>query len=371
VTTPERRGFVDWGLAERVGLMIAGDGEEGDRVRQIEIDEASEDAVELVRDYTGFEPEGDLPRPEVVGRAEWVRANLATIRDASAELEGRVAESLDAPGPLGPAARAAVGVAAGAEAGLGIGYVGRRVLGQYDVALIGPPRPPRLLFVAPNLTDAQRRLGLANRDLFLRWIALHETTHAVQFGAVPWLRDHIGGMVERLLREASVRPELRDVGKAARGLLASADPSRVVEALREQGLVGLLAGPRRLAQIRELQATMTIVEGYCEHVMDAIGDRLDPEYARLRELADARRESRGRLDAIIAWLLGLDMKLRQYRVGKRFADSVAERDGIEGLNEVWRAPEALPRAAELDEPELWIRRVREAQARGSDSPARA
>jgi coenzyme F420 biosynthesis associated uncharacterized protein len=361
VTTSERRGFVDWGLAERIGLMVAGDGAEIHAVRQVELDEASEDAVELVRDYTGLEPEGDLPRPEAIGRPEWVRANLATIRDASRDLEGRVAEALDAPGPLGPAARGALGLAVGTEAGVAIGYVGRRVLGQYDVALIGSPRPPRLLFVAPNLTEAQQRLGLANRGPFLRWIALHETTHAVQFGAVPWLRDHIGGMVERLLDDSSVRPNLRDLGKAARGLLSASEPSRVVEALRERGLVGLLAGPRQLAQIRELQATMTIVEGYCEHVMDAIGDQLDPEYARLRELADARRESRGRLDAIIAWLLGLDMKLRQYKVGKRFADAVAERHGIEGLNEVWRSPEALPRAAELDRPELWMQRVRGGQ----------
>jgi coenzyme F420 biosynthesis associated uncharacterized protein len=358
VTGSPSRGVVDWGLAERVGLLVAGSGERSDRVRQVEIDAASEDAVELVRDYTRLEPEGEIPRPEAVGRPEWVRANLAMIRAASADVERRLGESLDAPGPLGPAARAAVGFAAGTEAGLGIGYVGRRVLGQYDVALIGPPRPPRLLFVAPNLTEAQRRLGLANRDPFLRWIVLHEATHAVQFGAVPWLRGHIGGMVQRLLRDASVRPNLRDLAGAARSMLTAPDPRRVVDALRERGLVGLLAGPRQLAQIREIQATMTIIEGYSEHVMDAIGERLDPEYARLRELADARRESQGTLDAIIGWLLGLDMKLRQYRIGKRFADTVAAREGIEGLNEVWRGPDALPRPAELDEPERWLRRVR-------------
>jgi coenzyme F420 biosynthesis associated uncharacterized protein len=349
--------FVDWGLAERVGLTVAGDGRQEGLVRQDEIYEASEAALELVCGYTGLEPAGDVPRPEAVGRDEWVRANLATIRHASAELEARVADSLDAPGPLGPAARRGAGIAAGAEAGLGIGYMGRRVLGQYDVALIGPPRPPRLLFVAPNLTEAQRRLGIADRDLFLHWIALHEATHAVQFGAVPWLREHIGGMVERLLRTASVRPDLRDLAEAARSLLSARQPRRLAEAVRDRGLVGLLAGPRQLEQIRELQATMTLIEGYSEHVMDAIGEQLDPAYARLRQLADARREQQGRLEAIVAWLLGLDMKLRQYRAGKRFADAVAERAGIEGLNEVWREPAALPSAAELEVPELWIRRV--------------
>jgi coenzyme F420 biosynthesis associated uncharacterized protein len=362
VSAPGRRGFVDWGLAERVGVLVAGGGRREDLARQDEIEAASAEAVERVRAYTGLEPAGELPHPEAVGRSHWVRANLATIRHASADLEERVAASLNAPGPLGPAARAAAGIAAGTEAGLGIGYLGRRVLGQYDVALIGPDRPARLLFVAQNLAEAQRRMGVGDRELFLRWIALHEATHAVQFGAVPWLRDHIAGLVERLLDAASVRPDLGELGAAARKLLTDPRPRRVLDELRERGLVGLLAGPRQLAQIRELQAAMTVIEGYAEHVMDAIGKRLDPEYARLRELADARRENQGRLDAIVAWLLGLDVKLRQYRVGKRFADAVAERDGIAGLNEVWRGPEGLPDAAELEDPERWMQRVRGGEA---------
>ena len=72
--------------------------------------------------------------------------------------------------------------ATGAEVGLTLGYLAQKVVGQYDVALIGPTREPRLLFVAPNLSAAQQRLDV-DRELFLSWIALHETTHAVQFAA--------------------------------------------------------------------------------------------------------------------------------------------------------------------------------------------
>ncbi|HYU61353.1 MAG TPA: zinc-dependent metalloprotease [Solirubrobacterales bacterium] len=349
------RGFVDWGTAERVGLLVAGEGPQRSWVRQEDVDRASDETVALVRDYTHLEPRGEIPRPEAIDRREWVRVNLAAIRHSAAELEGRLAASLDAPGPLGPAARAAAGLATGVEAGLAIGYMGRRVLGQYEVALIGPARPSRLLFVAPNLTEAEDRLGGPDRDLFLRWIAMHEATHALQFEAVPWLRDHVGGMVERLLRGASLRPELRDLGAAARRALA--DPRRLAESLRESGLVGILAGPRQLELVRSVQATMTVIEGYSEHVMDAIGERLDPSYARLRRLADAQRERQSLLDSIVARLLGLDMKLRQYQLGKRFADRVAEQAGIEGLNEVWRSADALPDSSELERPELWLRRV--------------
>lgn len=352
---PARRGFIDWGVAERIGVAVAGEGPERDWVRQQEVDRASDETVALVRDYTRLEPRGGIPRPEAIDRPEWVRVNLEAIRRAAAGLEQRLAGSLDGPGPLGPFARSAAGLATGAEAGLAIGYLGRRVLGQYDVALIGPARPARLLFVAPNLTEAEAKLGNPDRDLFLRWIAMHESTHALQFEAVPWLRGHIGGLVERLLESASLRPELRDLGAAARRAIA--DPRQLADAFREGGLVGLLAGPRELELLRAMQAAMTVIEGYCEHVMDAIGERLDPSYARLRELADAQRERQGLLDAIVGRLLGLDVKLRQYRLGKRFADAVVDEAGIEGLNEVWRSPQALPDAGELERPERWLRRV--------------
>ena len=38
---------------------------------------------------------------------------------------------------------------------------------------------------------------------------------------------------------------------------------------------------------------MTVVEGYAEHVMDAVGERLDPRYADLRGALDRDRERRG------------------------------------------------------------------------------
>jgi coenzyme F420 biosynthesis associated uncharacterized protein len=353
----EPAGLVDWELAERVGTLVAGDGPRAGRIRQDEVDSAAAETVGLVRAYTKLDPPEELPRPEVVGRPEWLRANLAAIRDASTELDRRLADSLHIPGPIGPFWRTTVGAVAGIEAGMVIGYLGRRVLGQYDVALVGPARPPRLLFVAPNLAEAHRRLGRPRRELLLRWVTMHEATHAIQFEAVPWLRDHVGRTVERLLNDASLRPELRDLRETARRLLVPPDPRRIAEALREAGLVGLLAGPRQLELIRSLQATMTVIEGYSEHVMDAIGRGLDPAYARLRELTDAQRERQSVLDALVGRLLGLEGKLRQYRVGKRFSDSVADRAGIEGLNVVWREPAALPQPRELESPERWMARL--------------
>ncbi|MGH2989820.1 MAG: zinc-dependent metalloprotease [Solirubrobacterales bacterium] len=350
------RALVDWGLAERVALTIARPGVQARPVRARELGPVADRAVAEVLAYTGLDPAGELPAAEAIDRAEWVRANIATFRGMSADLDHRLAESIRTPEPVRGLVRGLVGTVGGAQVGLALGYVGRKVLGQYDVALLGPARPPRLLFVGPNLVQAHGRLG-GDRELFLHWIALHETTHAVQFSAVPWLRGHLGGLVEELLDGATLGADLSELRRTLRRVLERPDPRRLADEIREGGLITLLSGPRQVAILRRLQAAMAVVEGYCEHVMDAIGAQLDPGYARLRAAAEIERDRRGLLDTFVAGLLGLDVKLRQYRLGKRFADAVAERSGIAGLNEVWRAPDALPGLEELETPERWLARA--------------
>ena len=79
----------------------------------------------------------------------------------------------------------------------------------------------------------------------------------------------------------------------------------------------------------------------------------------MRGFAKRSRPSGGGVgcSTIAVRLLGLDMKLRQYGLGKRFADFVAARSGIIGLNAVWREPAALPGTDELESPDRWLARV--------------
>lgn len=351
---PQRQ-VIDWGLAERIARGLAGNGTGKRSVRQADLRRAARGSVGVVRDYTGLEPKGRLPAAEVVDRREWIGANIETLRGMSSGMERSLASSLDLPGPLGSSLRAAAGAAAGIELGLVSAFMAQRVLGQYDVALIGPSRPARLLFVAPNLAEAQRRLG-AERAPFLRWVALHEATHVVQFAAVPWLRDHIGGHAEEILSGAFASVSTSELAGAARRLL-SPDPRRLLASIRDGDWRSPVIGRRRARLLRNLQATMTIVEGYSEHVMDAVVADLDEPFAELRGRMEQGREQRGLIEALLSRLLGLDLKLRQYRLGKQFCDEVAQRRGIETLNRVWSEPAALPRPSELEHPGRWLARV--------------
>jgi coenzyme F420 biosynthesis associated uncharacterized protein len=349
-----RRAFVDWDLAERIATGLAGGGAPGP-FSQSAVDSAGADALTLVLDYTRLRPASALPRPELVDRSEWTRVGMRTLRELSEQLEERLSEGLRLPGPLGSLARSLAGAATGAEAGVAVGYGARRVLGQYDVALVGPDREPRLLFVGENLASAHAELG-GDPERFLRWIAIHETTHAVQFASVEWLRRHVAELVMRLIAGASARLDARSLRRLA-GRLLRADPRAVVRTVLRGDVARLLAGPEQAGILDQLQAAMSVIEGHAEHVMDAAAEGEGPGYGRLRERLEAHRSRRGGLGEAIARLLGMELKLRQYRLGKTFCDGVVREGGVAALNEVWRAPDALPSTIELTCPERWLARV--------------
>jgi putative hydrolase len=106
--------------------------------------------------------------------------------------------------------------------------------------------------------------------------------------------------------------------------------------------------------MRELDTTMTAVEGYAELVMDRA---FDGEYADLREKLEARRRGRGPLARLMRRFLGLGMKRQQYERGKAFFDHVADERGVEAAGVVWSDPEFLPTDEELDDPAKWLARV--------------
>jgi coenzyme F420 biosynthesis associated uncharacterized protein len=357
---PRPGGIVDWNLAERVAFALAGRGPITNRVapggapsdygNEEELRSESNRAAQLVRHYTGLKPKGGVPEAELVDRAEWARVNLESFRHLSIRVEEHLEGRMDKK-PSG-IQRTLVGAATGAELGLAIGYLSQRVIGQYDVALIGPARAPRLLFVAPNLSAARARLEV-DPDLFLRWIALHETTHAVHFASVPWLREHIGEIAEQLLEKAALEVKPGELLSK----LVRLNPKELMRSATRGELARLLWPEPQRKLLDQLMATMTLVEGYAEHVMDAVGDQLDPGFADLRRALDRDRERRGILDSIVSKVLGLDMKLAQYRRGKAFADQVVNTHGIRTLNRAWSTPESLPQAEELDDPSAWVERV--------------
>jgi len=311
------------------------------------------DAEERVRGYTLMSGGAAAPAPEVVPRGEWVRANslsMGPLLDAAIEGVGAKAASKS----KGPGVAVAATVTL--EAGVMLGILSRRVLGQYDIALIPQINDPapRLLFVGPNLETASKSFGSGGSDDFLRWVAIHEVTHAVQFSAVPWLRGYIGGIAADLLGSLS---DATPTGRRPVADLARAAAGRAGRTLSGRDPFALVLSEEQHAIVNRMQAVMSVVEGHAEHVMDEAGAEVIPSLPHLRMAMARRREAPNPLWRIVSRLMGLEMKMRQYEQGKAFCDAVAREAGPAGLSKVWDSPEALPNGEEILAPKRWMARV--------------
>ena len=329
-------GIVDWGLAERAA--VAGDrGAAGSRRargrrcptgRPRSSGHAPRRSVR-VAEYAGLGEVGRAPgaraaRPPRLGARTRSRPWPRPRRRSSAGSP----PSSTLPGPLGTIARRGAGAAIGAEAGLAAGYAAARVLGQYDVALFGRGAPAAAAVRGARTWRRHGRSSTPIPRLFLRWVALHERTHVVQFERVGWLTGAPARPRRRADRRAppraSTRRALATRGRAARSATRASWSGRCCAASSR----GCSPTPSGAALLDRLQATMSVIEGHAEHVMDAVRRR--SRSGPRRSCAGGstqRRARRGGLGELIARLLGMDLKLRQYELGKAFCDRVVADGG--------------------------------------------
>ena len=340
--------MIDWTVARSVGGLALGE-DPAPQLLPGDLIALSEDAETRVVAYTALRPATPLPPPEAIGRTAWLDANLAAMRRMLDPVTDEVGTSL---GPLAGPMRSVAGAALGAQIGGVGGLLGRRVLGQYDLAILDPGVTPRLLFVEPNLREAAGELEVDPAQL-LAWVCFHEVTHAVQFGAVPWLRPHLAALLRDLISDLKPELDFREL----LSLPSTDDLKAFVGALRSGEVFRLVGGEDKKEVLDRIQATMALVEGHAEHVMDAVGADVLDDLPGLRAALDRRRQNRPGAFAVLEKLLGLELKLRQYTLGKAFCDEVVQRADVATLHVAFASPELAPTLAELEDPAGWLART--------------
>jgi len=358
--------WVDWRAAATIAARLGSPGpgttgaEAADLVAELR-DAAARAAAPVVEAshlgglVTPAQARGPVP-VLVVDRAGWGRANAQSM----AVMTARVMP----PAPRGVATAAQV--AATAEVAGVLAFLSRKVLGQFD-PYGGPTATTggRLLLAAPNVLEVERSLGAVPAD-FRLWVCLHELTHAFQFAAAPWLAAHLLEQTARLTGSlvGHAGPEHGDgdaseegTSLARRFLTLVRGVAAAVVGRPGASLVEAALTPRERARLADVTAVMALLEGHADVMMDDVGPEVVPTVASLRTSFDERRGSATGWARVLGRLLGMEAKLAQYRDGAAFVRAVVDVVGHDGLNVVWAAPEHLPRAAEISEPALWVRRV--------------
>jgi putative hydrolase len=334
-----RRGLVDWDAVERFAI---------DRVRTapgtlspLELraaDAAYREAMAAVvprlSAALGTPLPGVVERASVVDRAGWIQANVTTFRALVSKIEGDLLGQVVRGGGITSAAMVIANRwVTTRQIGFLLGFMGTRVLGQYDLALLSAEATDgRLLFVEENIRATARALEVPIGP-FRTWIALHETTHAFEFEGHPWLRAYLAERLERQLTMFSGSAQslgqdaMKALGRALRG---------------------------------EASGVMSLLEGISDYVMDEVGKGLVPGVERISERFHERREHRTGFERAVLRLTGMDLKMEQYKRGERFVRAVAEARGRAALDRIWHSPETLPRPEEIERPKAWIARVLDA-----------
>ncbi|HZA45498.1 MAG TPA: zinc-dependent metalloprotease [Rubrobacter sp.] len=337
--------MISWGAVRTIAVTLASRTE---RVPRGDFDYAGAIAttIDPLSGFTGIGlPQGPPGGRQlrVADRAEWIDFNIEGFGALMEPVVRRAAAG------AGDFTWAVGGATLTAQVGLLLGFLSSRVLGQYDTGpLLSPGRdgaPGKVFFLDGNIVSAAGRLSVPVDGLRL-WIVLHEMTHALQFEGYPWLRRHLGGLLEGLISPLAERLGVRETLGRISGNLKTGGRS-----------VELMMSPQQRESFDRMQATMSVIEGYSDYVMHHVGKGLVPHYDHLKQRMARSRVHRPPFETAVFRLTGLEVKLEQYRLGEEFAAAVVRRQGMEGLNRVWERPENLPSLEEVRDPGLWMSRL--------------
>src|SRR5262245_26633850 len=168
-------GPVNWELARQIGIAMAtwGEGDPSPTEEDARLLTETVRAAELaVADFTGLPSPLEVVKVEAFRRGQWVEANVTGLKELIEPVAAKIAHALretqqELPTGLVPMGGAdlmemlmgqMVPLMLGAQVGSVLGYLGQRVLGQYDLAV---PRPGgSLYFVIPNIARFEKDWSL-------------------------------------------------------------------------------------------------------------------------------------------------------------------------------------------------------------------
>ena len=222
-----------------------------------------------------------LARAQVIDREGWIDANIRSFRRL---LRPVLAESSDSNPTSGVARKIAA-----AELGTVLGWMSRRVLGQYDLLLAEDEdrdEQDLVYYVGPNILAIEKKFAFDPKQ-FRLWLALHELTHRSQFTGVPWLRPRFLELVNQMLDEVEPDPD-----RVKQGLQDFVQMKRDgKDPLADGGVAQLFASERQKELLDSVGGMMSLVEGHGDVTMSRAAAGHVPHAPRFHRVMQERRNS--------------------------------------------------------------------------------
>ena len=345
---------VDWHLAARIAKRAAG----VEPLSQSYLYDSLHDdfaastilAEELVADETGLRSLDGAARARVIDRGEWIDANIRSFQRLLRPLTDKVTDNFSE-GPMATV----TGKVAAAELGAVLGWMSRRVLGQYDLLLAedeDPEDQDLVYYVGPNVLALEKKFAFVPAE-FRLWLATHELTHRAQFTGVPWMREHFIGLVERTLD--NVDPDPDRIMAGIKRLVA--ERRRGETAALDSGLALLFASEEQRMVLEEISGLMSLLEGHGDVTMTRAALEHVPSAERFHKVMHQRRNNTKGVARIMQKLIGIDAKLAQYEQGERFIEAIEADRGGRAVDIIWTDATHLPSMEEIKDPTQWMARV--------------
>ena len=303
--------------------------------------------------------------PLAWSRAEWIEATLpswkAMIEPVIEILAAAISEATQGPmdadvagdmaslhSMIHPIMSRVTNAWFGAHVGEGLGRAATTTMTGTDLGL--PLLQRALVVIMPtNLQGIQQQAEL-DEDGLLMYCALREVARQRLFCEIAWITPQIIALVQHYAREMRLDPEA--IARAMENAVPDRLSAETVQAFQAD-FSSILFSPEQSEEQREildrLSTLLALVEGWVDDVTTSVARRWLPDWEAVSESL-RRHRATSRPTLAVTPLIGLAATPRAIRQAGAFWEAVRQAKGIEGRDNIWRHPDAMPTPAEIADP---------------------
>ncbi|MCL2782812.1 MAG: zinc-dependent metalloprotease [Propionibacteriaceae bacterium] len=182
------------------------------------------------------------------------------------------------------------------------------------------------------------------------YLLMRESARQRLFGATPWLGPQILALIEHYSREITIDPATLREGFEL-DQLDQMTPQRLAEISSqvEDRLFRPATSPDQQAILTRLETLISLVEGWVDTVVAQASGPWLASAPALAETMQRRRAAQGPAERALSTLVGLNLSSRRVRDAANLWAYLGHERGIQERDALWRHPDMLPQAEDLDD----------------------